>query len=150
MASSASRRVSTAAQPAPRRAPRAAPQRANLKVAPDTRAARANDRIWPAMTIVSSIAIGIAFVVAGLFAGDIQTQAEIDRIKREITELQETRIEVLAERAWHDSPEGLAETAADAGLVRAGEVALLVPLAPGFLEPPGAVDPFTPAGAPQR
>ncbi len=100
------------------------------------------------MTIVSTIAIGIAFVVAGLFAGDIQTQAEIDQIKREITELQEKRIEVLAERAWHDSPEGLAETAVDAGLVPAAEVALLVPLAPGFLAPPDAVDPFTPAGAP--
>lgn len=150
MVLSASRRVSTAAQPAPSRAPKAAPQRANLKVAPNKRAARGNDRIWPGMTIVISIATGIAFVVAGLFAGDIQTQAEIDQTKREITELQETRIEVLAERVWHDSPEGLAETAANEGLVRAGEVAPLVPLAPGLLEPPDAVDPFTPAGAPQR
>ena len=89
-------------------------------------------------------------MVAGLFAGDIQTQAEIDRIKREITELQEERIEVLAERAWHDSPEGLAETAVNAGLVPAAEVALLVQPAPGFLERPDGVDPFNPEGVPQR
>lgn len=147
-ASSASRRASAAAQPAPRRAPATAPQRANLKVAEP--AARSNDRVWPAMTIVSTIAIGIAFVVAGLFAGDIQIQAEIDQIKREISELREERVEALAERAWHDSPEGLTESAVRAGLVPAAGVAPLAPPAPGLLEPPGSVDPFTPTGAPQR
>lgn len=150
MASSAPRRVTAAAQPAPRRGTGAAEPRTRLKVAPDPAAARRNERVWPAMTIVSSIAIGIAFVVAGLFAGDIQTQAEIDQVKREITELQRERIEVLAQRAWHDSPEGLAETAVNAGLVPAAEVALLAPLAPGLLVPPAEADPFTPAGAPQQ
>ena len=150
MASSASRRISTAAQPAPRRSPEAAPQRAALSVAPNKQTAKPNDRIWPALTIVSLIAIGIAFVVAGLFASDIQTQAEIDHIKREITELRDTRIKILAERAWHDSPEGLAETTTRAGLVPAPEVVLLAPLAPGFLQPPNAIDPFTPAVAADR
>lgn len=146
MTPSVSRSAATASQPAPRRAPRAAPQKADLKVAPPRSATRSSDRIWPVMTIITSIAVGIAFVVAGLFAGDIQTQAEIDQIKREIAELQEERIEALAERAWHDSPEGLAESAVNAGLVPAAQVALLVPLAPGFLGPPDAVDPFTPVG----
>ena len=146
MASTASRRAAATARPAPR----TAPQRANLKVAPAPSAARPDDRVWPAMAIVTLIAIGIAFVVAGLFAGDIQTQADIDQIKREIAELREERIAALAERAWHDSPEGLAETAANAGLVPAAEIALLAPPPPGFLEPPDSADPFTPLSAPQR
>jgi len=92
----------------------------------------------------------IAFVVAGLFASDIQTQAEIDSIQREIEELRETRIAALSQRAWHDSPEGLTETAVRAGLVPAPEVALLVPLPPGLLEPPAEADPFTPPSAVNR
>ena len=149
MATSASRRNAAAARPAPRSSPEAAPRRANLKVAPSNRAARTDDRIWPAMTVVCSIAVGIAFVVAGLFAGDIQVQAEIDGIEREMIELRQTRIRALAERAWHDSPEGLSDKVGDAGLVPAAEVALLVPLAPGLLEPPRTADPFTPPGARQ-
>lgn len=99
---------------------------------------------------VTSLAVAFAFAVAGLFASDIETQAEIDAIKREIVELQETRIQALAQRAWYDSPEGLAETATGAGLVPAPEVARLVPLAPGRLLPPKETDPFTPALAIQQ
>lgn len=95
--------------------------------------------------IATSLAIAIAFAVAGLFASDIETQAEIDALKREIVELQETRMRALAQRAWYDSPEGLAETATTAGLVPAPEVARLVPLAPGQLAPPNDTDPFRPA-----
>ncbi len=152
MASNPSPRIPTSAQVAPRRSHRAAPPRpagASLKVAP-TKQTRTKERIWPALTIVSSIAIMIAFVVAGLFASAIQTQVEIDGINREIAELRETRVDILAERAWHDSPEGLAGTATGAGLVPATDVTPLTPVATGFLAPPTETDPFTPAAVTQR
>lgn len=144
MASSASPRTSQTARTAPRSTPKPAASRPSLRVAPPEPAAQAKERIWPALTIVTSFAVVIAFVVAGLFASDIQTQAEIDRIQTEIEELRGTRIKVLARRAWHDSPEGLSETATRAGLVPAPEVTLLAPLAPGLLAPPARFDPFTP------
>ena len=150
MVSSASSRDSHAARAAPRLPPKTAPPTAPVREASVEPKVRTRERIWPALTLVTSLAVVIAFVVAGLFASDIQTQAEIDDIKREIEELKETRINVLAQRAWYDSPEGLAETAATAGLVPAPEVALLVPLAPGFLLPPNEIDPFTPPIAANR
>lgn len=150
MVSSASPRTSPAARSAPRSSPKATPSQPRLRVAKAESANRTKERIWPALTIVTSLAVAIAFVVAGLFASDIQTQAEIDDIKREIVELRETRIQVLAQRAWLDSPEGLAETATGAGLVPASEVALLAPLAPGLLAPPNEIDPFTPPVAANR
>ena len=90
----------------------------------------------------------------GAVLSDIQSKLEDEQAEREATlkELTriDTRIKVLAERAWHDSPEGLAETTTRAGLVPAPEVVLLAPLAPGFLQPPNAIDPFTPAVAADR
>lgn len=150
MVSSASPRTSQTARTAPRSAPKTAASRPNLRVASAKPAAQTKERIWPALTIVTSFAVVIAFVVAGLFASDIQTQAEIDAIQTEIEELRETRVKVLARRAWYDSPEGLSETATRAGLVPAPEVALLVPLAPGLLAPPAQIDPFTPPVAANR
>lgn len=150
MVPSASPQTSQTARAAPRSSPKTAASRPSLRVASAEPATRTKERIWPALTIVTSLAVVIAFVVAGLFASDIQTQSEIDGIQREIEELRETRINVLAKRAWYDSPEGLAETATRAGLVPAPEVALLVPLAPGLLPPPNEIDPFTPPNAANR
>ena len=150
MVSNASRRTSQTARAAPRSTQKTTASRPNLRVAPAKPAAAKKERIWPALTVVTSLAVVIAFAVAGLFAGDIQTQAEIDGIQREIEELRETRISVLAQRAWHDSPEGLAETATRAGLVPAPEVALLAPLPAGLLAPPEGADPFTPQVAANR
>ena len=150
MVSAASPRTSPAARAAPRLPPETAPFGARLREASTEPTVPTRERIGPALTLVTSLVIVIAFVVAGLFASDIQTQAEIDDIKREIEELRETRINVLAQRAWYDSPEGLAETAASAGLVPAPDVALLVPVAPGFLLPPNEIDPFSPPLAANR
>lgn len=149
MVSSASRRTSQTARTAPRPTPKTA-ARPNLRVAPAKPAAAKKDRIWPALTVVTSLAVVIAFAVAGLFASDIQTQSEIDGIQHEIEELREARINVLAQRAWHDSPEGLAETATRAGLVPAPEVVLLTRLPSGLLAPPEGADPFTPPTAARR
>ena len=149
MVSSVSARTSQPARTAPRSSPKPA-SRPPLRVAAAEPTTRTKERIWPALAIVTLLAIAIAFLVVVLFASNIQTQAEIDGIKREIEELRETRINVLAKRAWYDSPEGLAETATRAGLVPAPEVALLVPLAPGLLPPPNEIDPFTPPIAADR
>ncbi|MEZ5167900.1 MAG: 16S rRNA (cytosine(1402)-N(4))-methyltransferase RsmH [Acidimicrobiales bacterium] len=61
---------------------------------------------------LSSMVAGVFFVVllavAGLHGVLVQTQAEIDRLDADIATLDEQRMNALADRAWAESPEGLA------------------------------------------
>ena len=120
---------------------RGASRRAPLEVV------RPDERVRTVGTIGTFVA-GFLFVVlfglAGLHAVVVQTQAELDAVNAEIVELEEARDDAIAERAWFDSPEGLAEAASAAGLVPAPEVVMLAHVAPGRLDPPGAPDPFAP------
>ena len=84
--------------------------------------------------------------VAGLHAVLVQTQAEIDAIHTENSALEVERNRLIASQAWHDSPEGLEELAAAAGLVLAADVVMLAPVPAGALAAPTTVDPFAEGG----
>jgi hypothetical protein len=120
-----------------------APRRAELRVV------RGDERVRAVGTIGSMVAgffFLVLFVLAGLHAVVVQTQAELDAVDAHIVELEERRDEAEEARARADSPEGLSAVAAELGLVPAPEVVFLTPVAPGGLTAPATDDPF--AGAP--
>jgi len=86
-------------------------------------------------------------ILAGLHAFLVQNQARLDDLIAENQDRQERIEQLLAEIAYLDSPEGVAEQAASVGLVPAAEIITLVPLASGALPGPEA-DPFSLAGLP--
>lgn len=115
----------------------------------ELRVVRGDERVRTVGTISSMVAgffFLVLFVLAGLHAVVVQTQAELDAIDARIVELEERRDEAEEARARADSPEGLPVVAAELGLVPAPEVVFLTPVAPGELGAPSAPDPF--AGAP--
>ena len=127
----------------PRRAPRAAPRR------PPLRAVRPTERVRSVGTIGTLVA-GFFFVIllslAGLHAVVVQTQANLDSVKADVADLEDDRVNSIAERAWYDSPAGLADAAAAAGLVPAADFVMLVPVPPDLLGGPSSADPFATAG----
>jgi len=126
-----------------RPARQAAPRRAPLSVVrPDDRARTVGIMGTVFVVLVFTSLIG----VAGLHAVLVQTQAEIDSIHAENGELEVERNRLLASQAWHDSPEGLEELAAAAGLVLAADVVMLAPVPVGALAAPTTVDPFARGG----
>ncbi len=86
--------------------------------------------------------MAVLFLLAGLHAVLVQTQATLDSVEAQISTLELQRNEALATLAWHDSPDGLAEAAADAGLALATDVEMLTPVVFGALAPPPYPDPF--------
>ena len=129
------------ANPAPRTRAGEKPQKRGA----DLRVVRANERVRTASTlgtIIVSIIMGVLLMLAGLHAVLVQTQAQLDSLDTEIAQLEVQRNEGLAELAWHDSPKGLAEAAAAAGLVHATDRTPLSPVAEGALAPPSEVNPF--------
>ncbi len=123
------------AAPAPRRAP--------VKEKAPLRVVEAPERVR------SVGAMGTLFVVlvfATLFAL-AETQARIDALAHENPDLQEQLDARVAEEARLDSPDGVRESAAAAGLVEATDVPTLVPVGPGLLAPPVVSDPFGPGVA---
>lgn len=132
----------TARRAAARPARQAQPRPANLRVVrPDHRV-----RVVGALgTAVVVTFFAVLFVIAGLHAVLVQTQAQIDAQRAANAVVQAELDAVVADLAWSDSPEGLEQWARDAGLVQAPEVPTLVPMAPGALPPPASADPF--AGA---
>jgi len=85
-------------------------------------------------------------MLAGLHAVLVQSQAKLDSLDAEIAGLEVQKNETLAELAWHDSPDGLAEAAAAAGFVHATDLKVLAPVAEGELLRPAGIDPFGGAG----
>jgi len=135
----------TAVTSAPRTRTVAKPQdrRADLRVV------RANERVRTVGTlgtIIGSTLMAMLMLLAGLHAVLVQTQAKLDSLDSEIAGLEVQRNETLAELAWHDSPEGLAQAASEAGFVHATDLKILAPVAEGELLPPAGLDPFGEVG----
>ena len=140
---------SNAARPASRPGRKAAPKPAPRKA--DLRVVRAGDRartVGAISSIVASFFFVVLFALAGLHAVVVQTQAELDGVNADITDLEEERIMRLADLAWADSAIGLETSALAAGLVPAADSAvILTPVPPGELTAPQFVDPFARPGS---
>lgn len=111
----------------------------------DLRVVRAEDRVRTVGaigSIVASFFFVVLFALAGLHAVVVQTQAELDDVNADITELEELRVMRMADLAWADSAVGLETTALAAGLVPAADTVILTPVPPGGLTPPRFADPF--------
>jgi hypothetical protein len=122
-----------------RSAPKPAPKPAQLRVV------RPDDRVRTVGAISTAVAgffFLVMFALAGLHAVVVQTQSELDDVNSDIAALEELRVNTLAERAWAESPVGLAAIATAAGYVQAAEVVNLTLVAPGRLAPPVSADPF--------
>jgi hypothetical protein len=127
------------AGPARRSAPKAAPERARLRVV------RPDDRVRTVGAISTAVAgffFVVMFALAGLHAVVVQTQAVLDEVNADISALEETRINTLAEQARASSAVGISAAAQAAGYVPAPEVVNLVAVPPGRLAPPIGSDPF--------
>lgn len=124
---------------APRTAPVTSRERADLRV---IRAHHRARTVGTLSTIVGTFILLLLFMLAGLHAVLVQTQATLDSVDAEISTLEVQRNEALAELAWHDSPDGLAEAASLAGLALATDVEMLAPVAEGELGPPIRPNPF--------
>jgi hypothetical protein len=119
------------------------PRRADLTVVrPDERART----VGTIGSLVAAFFFLVLFVMAGLHAVVVQTQAELDSILADIAELEEVRDEAIGRRAEADSPAGMAERATQNGLVPAPDVPILTPVPPGRLAPPSVPDPFVGGG----
>ncbi len=131
-----------APQPQRQASPRPAsrPERSpNLRVAPAPRAPRRS--IGGIGTTAALGLFAVCLALAALHAVLVENQASLDDLI-ELNQQRYERIDQLqAEVAYLDSPEGLAEQAQSAGLVPAAALAVLTPLGPDRLPPPGA-DPF--------
>ncbi len=126
-----------------RRAPRTSPRPAPLRVVrPDERART----VGAIGTIVAGFLFVVLLSLAGLHAIVVQTQAQLDAVNADIAALEDARVNAIAQRAWFDSPAGLAESATEAGLVPAADFEPLAPVAPGLLGPPEVADPFEASG----
>ena len=112
---------------------------------PDLRVARSpGGRRRSIGSITTLVAVGlfaVCLALAALHAVLVENQATLDDLI-ERNEQRHDRIDQLqAEIAYLDSPEGLAEQAQSAGLVPAADLAVITPVGPDQLAPPGA-DPF--------
>ena len=127
--------------PSPRRAPHRAPARTPLRVVRSDESARSVGVLGSVITV---FLFATLLTLAGLHAALVQAQAGLDTVVEENGVRRERVDHLLAEVAHLDSPEGVAEQAAAAGLVAAPEVVTIAPLAPGALAAPSP-DPFGPS-----
>jgi len=137
MASQPQRRASrqTAGAPASR------PERPSpdLKVARSPAAARRS--IGGIGTLAALGLFAVCLALAALHAVLVENQASLDDLIEHNEQRFERIDQLQAEIAYLDSPEGLADQAQSAGLVPAGDLAVLTPVGPNRLPPPDA-DPF--------
>ena len=128
---------------APRPARQAQPRRADLRVV------RPDHRVLVVGALGTAVVVtffAVLFVVAGLHAVLVQTQAKIDAQRSANAEIQVQLDEVTADLAWIDTPEDLEQWARTNGLIEAPEVVSLMPVAPGALPAPTSANPFAGAG----
>ena len=111
----------------------------DLKVAPAPAAARRS--IGGVTTLVALGLFAVCLALAALHAVLVENQAELDDLIEHNEQRYERIDQLQAEVAYLDSPEGLADQADLAGLVPAGDLAVLTPVGPDRLPPPEA-DPF--------
>ncbi len=83
----------------------------------------------------------VCLALAALHAVLVENQASLDDLIEHNEQRYERIVQLQAEIAYLDSPEGLAEQAQSAGLVPAADLAVLTPVGPDRLPPPLA-DPF--------
>ena len=83
----------------------------------------------------------VCLALAALHAVLVENQASLDDLIEHNEQRFERIDQMQAEIAYLDSPEGLADQAQSAGLVPAADLAVLTPVGPDRLPPPGA-DPF--------
>jgi len=129
----------------PRRQAAARPARQVQPRRADLRIVRPDHRVAVVGTLGSAVAITIfvvLFVIAGLHAVLVQTQAQIDAQRAANAQVQEELDDVVAALAWIDTPEGLEHWALTSGLIEAPEVVSLTPIAPGALPAPSSANPF--------
>ncbi len=129
----------------PRRQAAARPARQPQPRRADLRIVRPDHRVAVVGTLGSAVAITIfvvLFVIAGLHAVLVQTQAQIDAQRAANAQVQEELDDVVAALAWIDTPEGLEHWALTSGLIEAPEVVSLTPIAPGALPAPSSANPF--------
>lgn len=135
-------RARSAPQPI-RGAPAAKPAASrSLRLAESARSRRGLGGIGT-LAVVALFAVSLTLAV--LHAVLVENQAALDDLAEQNRLRQELIESLLAAVAHLDSPEGLAEQAAAAGLVPAAELVTLVPLGTGLLPPPQP-DPFSLAG----
>lgn len=111
----------------------------DLKVAPSPAAARRS--IGGVTTLVALGLFAVCLALAALHAVLVENQAELDDLIEHNEQRYERIDQLQAEVAYLDSPEGLADQAHSAGLVPSAELAVLTPVGPDQLPPPGE-DPF--------
>ena len=136
-----SRNAGASARSGPSPSPRGAPRRAP---APPLRVVRPSESVRSVGVLGSAIAVFLfvtLLALAGLHAALVQAQAGLDSLVEDNGVRREQVDQLLAAVAHLDSPEGVAEQAAAAGLVAAPEVVTIAPLAPGALAAP-PIDPF--------
>ena len=106
----------------PRRQAAARPARQVQPRRADLRIVRPDHRVAVVGTLGSAVAITIfvvLFVIAGLHAVLVQTQAQIDAQRAANAQVQEELDDVVAALAWIDTPEGLEHWALTSGLIEA-------------------------------
>lgn len=130
-----------ARRPAPASRRESAKEKAPLRIVAVPERARS---VGAMGTLFVVLVFATLFALAALHAVLVETQAQIDALDHENHDLREQLDQRLAEEARLDSPDGLREAAAAAGLVEATDVPPLVPLGPGLLAPPTLPDPFGP------
>jgi len=118
-----------------------------LRLVANPKSKRVQRSLKPPLVLGTLAALAIWFVVVGLFGMHVQTQTKIDDINRENTELGDNQAILSAQRARFDAPNGLTDTATNAGFVLSTEVPLLGSLPPGQLNPPTKTDPFSASSA---
>ena len=136
-----------AAQPQRRASQRtaAAPATRTERPKPDLKVARppvaARRSIGGVTTLVALGMFAVCLALAALHAVLVENQASLDDLIDQNEQRYEQIDQLQAEIAYLDSPEGLADQAQSAGLVPAADLAVLTPVGPDRLLPPGA-DPF--------
>ena len=97
--------------------------------------------LWDAGTLLAFCLFIGCLALAALHAVLVQNQARLDSLIVDNQARREQVDHLLAEIAYLDSPEGVAEQAVEAGLVPAAEPVTLSPVVPGALSRP-LEDPF--------
>lgn len=120
--------------------PTTAPQ---LRLVKEQTKKKTKFKLGPLVIAFSIAMILISFAEVWLVVDGIHQQSKIDQIGDEITELNSIRLNLVAQRAWHDSPVGLTDTATKTGFVSAIDVPLLPVVAEGELAPPEGTNPFS-------
>ena len=112
---------------------------------PDLKVARSPAPARRSMGGIGTVAalglFAVCLALAALHAVLVENQASLDDLIEHNEQRYERIVQLQAEIAYLDSPEGVADQAQSAGLVPAADLAVLTPVGPDRLPPPDP-DPF--------